>query len=240
MHMKIVLLTCCLLGLRLYGQDEPVLKNFGLPAAESFEISEVVDPVIGRVDTKVDVKLTEKNGSRFYLIHIVEGDFFSNEIWLKYNDLTTVSEKRTDLKTGKVIQSYSISHDTIHFFSAAKKIDKKIISHETNIYSPLAFYYSFRGFPFGANNNVSFHSYIYQYGGPLTMDVLCTGEKSITVKAGTYNCYELVLSVGGWQSFFATDKYYLYFSVAPPHIFVKYAEMIDGKWSTDELIKYNK
>jgi hypothetical protein len=240
MTLKIYILLSCL----FYGQvlclAQPVFRNPGLPNSESYEIFELVDPTIGRVTTKVDINLTEQNRSKYYLIRLNEGNLFSNEIKVNYSDLTTISEKRTDLKTGKIIQSFKKSGDTVQFYSAEKGINKTLITHEMNIYSPLAFYFSFRGFPFGTGKSVSFKSYIYQYGGVLTMNLANTSKQTITVKAGTYDCYVLELSVGGWQSFFATDKYYLYFSVASPHIFVKYAEKINGSWSADELIKYNK
>ena len=81
---------------------------------------------------------------------------------------------------------------------------------------------------------------MYMYGDVLTMRLKNTAIQTVTVKAGTFKCYELELSVGGWQSFFARDKYYLYFSVAPPHIFVKYMEKINGTWLADELVSYDK
>ena len=228
----------------IYGgiqcQAQPIFRNPGLPDTESFEINELVDPTIGKVITKIDVKLNENNGSKFYTIVANEGAYFKNEIKINYADLTTISEKRTDLRTGKIIQSYTKTGNTIHFFNAEKDINKTVVTNESNIYSPLAFYYSFRGFPFEIGKSVSFKSYIYAYGDELKMNVCNISKQTVTVKGGTYECYVLELSVGGWQSFFAPDKYYLYFTVAKPHIFIKYEEKVDGNWSTDELIKYNQ
>jgi hypothetical protein len=238
--MKIIASLFFLIFIQIVSPAQPVLKNPGLPNSESFEIYELVDPKIGRVTAKVDVVLKERNHLKYYVIHINEGGFFSNEIEIRYSDLTTISEKRTDLKTNTVIQYFKKSNDTIKFYSAEKGINKTIVTSETNIYSPLAFYFSFRGFPFETGKSVSFKSYIYQYGGVLTMNLISKPKQTVTVKAGAFECYVLELSVGSWKSLFAPDKYYLYFSVASPHIFVRYEEKINGNWSADELIRYNK
>ncbi len=219
---------------------QPVLKNPGIPAKESFEINELVDPSIGRANSKIDVSLTEQNGGKVYKVHANEGGFFANDIILKYNDLTTISEKRTDLRTGKVIQSYEKNGNTVHFYNAEKNTDKTVTTDETNIYSPLAYYFSFRGFPFDQpDKKLSFKTYMYAYGDVLTMNLAEVKRETVTVKAGTYECYVLALSVGGWQSWFAPDIYYLYFTVAPPHIFVQYKEKVDNSWSIDELLSYS-
>jgi hypothetical protein len=219
---------------------QPVFKNPGIPTNESFEIYEMLSPQIGRVNTKIYITQHDFNKQKCYSIHIYEGGYFLNDIEVKATDLTTISEKRTDLKTNKVIQYFTRSGDTIKFYNAEKSVNKTIISDERNIYSPLAFYLSFRGFPFQTGKTVSFKSYMYQYGGALTMNLTCSGRKTVTVKAGTYECYILELSVGGWQSVFAPDKYLLYFTVDNPHIFVKYEEKVHGNWIADELTKYNK
>ena len=78
---------------------------------------------------------------------------------------------------------------------------------------------------------------MYEYGNALNMKVENVLKTRITVKAGTFECYQLKLSVTGWQSIFARDKYYFYFRVEKPHHFVKYEEKgDDGKWYTNELI----
>ena len=232
-----------LLFLPLFTTDamsQPVFKNPGLPNSESFEIHEYVDPQVGYALTRVNITLEQRNGEKYYKMNVYEGNAFLNEIELRYTDLTTLSEKRTDLRTNTVIQYYIKKGNTIRFYNKEKGVDKTIESDETNIYSPLAYLLSFRGFPFDVGRSTSFKTYMYQYGGELTMNLVNTGTEKETVKAGTFNCYVLVLSVGGWQSFFATDKYYFYFTVASPHIFVKYKEYDNGVWNADELISYDK
>ena len=77
------------------------------------------------------------------------------------------------------------------------------------------------------------------YGDVLTMKLKNITKEQVKVPAGTFDCYVLELSVGGWQSVFARDKYYLYFSVTSPHIFVKYNENVNGTWRADELVSHN-
>ena len=169
-----------------------------------------------------------------------EGGLYRNTIDVRYSDLTTISEKRIDLKTNTVVQYYIKTGDSVLFYNAEKDIDKKMSTRETNIYSPLAYIFSFRGFPFKAGNSVSFKTYMYMYGGVLNMNLKEAGKKSVTVKAGTFDCNVLELSVGGWQSLFAPEKYYFYFSVDPPFRFIKYEEDVDGVWKGDELVSYSK
>jgi hypothetical protein len=211
-----------------------------LPDRESYILHEYLDPNIGYVTTKINITLFERNQSRYYLVDVNEGGYFSNQIEVRYSDLTTVSEKRTDLKTNTLLQYYLKNNDTVHFYDKTKEINKNIPTSESNIYSSLAYFYTFRGFPFKIGNSVTFKTYMYMYGDVLTMRLKNTAIQTVTVKAGTFKCYELELSVGGWQSFFARDKYYLYFSVAPPHMFVKYMEKINGTWLADELVSYDK
>jgi len=237
---KCMMFIICLFYSSILSNAQPVFSNPGLPDSESFEFYELVDPTIGRVITKFNIKLVEQDGTKYYSIQVNEGNYFKNEFEIRYNDLTTISEKRTDLRTGKLTQSYSKSGNKVHFYMAEKGIDKNIVTNESNIYSPLAYFFSFRGFPFEVGKSVSFKSYIYEYGDVLTINVKTISKQTITVQAGTYECYKLEMSLGGWQSIFSSDKYYLFFTVDNPHIFIKYMEKIDGHWSGDELMKYNK
>jgi hypothetical protein len=222
------------------GNAQPVMKNPGLPARESFAIHELVDPSLGYATTHVNVSLLGQGQEKYYAIQVREGNYFQNDIRVRYDDLTTLSETRTDLRTNKIIQSYKRTGNRIRFVDNTKQVDKIYNTDETNIYSPLAYFFSFRGYPFKTGGSVSFKTYMYEYDGVLTMNLELSGRRTVTVKAGTYDCYILELSVGGWQSLFASDTYYLYFTVANPHIFVKYEEKIDDKWCADELVQYEK
>jgi hypothetical protein len=238
MKYTIQLFTLFFIEFNLFAQ--PVFKNPGLPDSESYEINEHLDSKVGFIATKINIELKERDHSKYYVITVNEGNLFRNVIEVNYSDLTTISEKRTDLHTNTVIQYFIKDNDKIQFCNSEKNVKKNIQTSETNIYSPLAFFVSFRGFPFEIGKSVTFKSYMYEYGDVLTMKIINTAKETVTIKAGTFECYVLELSVGGWQSFFAPDKYYLYFATAYPHIFVQYKEKVDGIWYTDQLTNYTK
>lgn len=238
--MKPILFFTLFFSITVYSFPQPVFKNPGIPDNESFTIHEYLDTNTGYITSRVNVSLVQQDNKKYYLIRVNEGDLFINEIKVNYSDLTTISEKRFDVKTKKAIQYFIRTNDSVRFYNKEKDVYKYIRTDETNIYSPLAYYFSFRGFPFGIGNSVSFKTYMYAYGGVLTMKLKNVAIKKVTVKTDTYDCYVLELSVGGWQSVFAPDKYYFYFSVKPPHIFVQYEEKVDGKWRADEITSYSQ
>ena len=235
MKLKLVLLLLCLPTLST--TTTPVLRNPGLPVREAFVIHEYLDAKTGYVTSTIHIELKGDNDSKYYAIVVDEGGLYRNEINVNYADLTTISEKRIDLKDNKVVQSFEKKGDQVHFFNAEKSLDKTYTTNETNIYSPLAYLVAFRGFPFKEGNRVSFKTYMYAYGGVLSMNLEQIGVKTVSVKAGTFTCNVLALSVGGWQSLFAPEKYYFYYSVDYPYPFVKFEDMEDGKLMADELVR---
>ena len=221
--------------------EKPVFNNPGIPPEESFNITDYIDDKTGFVTAKINILQKESNNAKYYNITVNEGDIFFNEIELNCSDLTTISEKRTDLRTKSVLEYFTrIGNDTIYFHNKEKRIDKKYSNNNKNIYSRYAYFFSFRGFPFDTKKAVEFKSYFSEYGDALTMKVTNLGKTTVTVKAGTFGCYKLELCVSGWQSIFAGDKYYLYFNVENPHQFIKYEENDNGHWNANELIKINK
>lgn len=73
------------------------------------------------------------------------------------------------------------------------------------------------------------------------MNVTKVSKQLVTVKAGTFECYKLELNVSSWQSIFDSEKFYLYFSVAGSHPFIKYEEKEkNGRWNSNELIRIIK
>ena len=235
--MRYIIVLLLLYSAPIFAQ--PVFMNPGIPASETFEITEYIYKIKDFVTTKVNVSVRENNGRKFYLIKVEEGDFYLTEIELNYVDLTTVSEKRTDLKTKTLSESFvNLGNNKIHFFNSKKHIDKDFINKDKNIYSRYAYYFSFRGFPFSVGKSVSFSTYFQEYGDALPMKLTCISKMMVKVKAGTFECYKLELVVGGWQSVISSDKYYLYFAVAGSHPFIKYEEADEtGKWNANELIK---
>ena len=221
------------------AQVEAVFKNPGIPESETIELSDRIDQRTGYVLTRVRISVQQENEKKIYLIQAAEGNLFENTIKLDYDHLTTISEYRYDSKTGQLVESYlNNGEGKIHFFNKEEGIDKHFTNNDTNIYSRYAYFLSFEGFPFEIGKSVSFSSYVSEYGDALPMKLSCIAKESVTVKAGTFECYKLELSVAGWQALFSSDKYYLYYAVEKPHFFVKYEEKDkDGKWYANEFIR---
>ena len=219
---------------------EPVLKNSGIPSSEHYKILDHIDNKIGYVIASVDTTLEEKNGKKYYSILVKEGDVFLIEIELNYSDLTTVSEKRTDIKNKCVIESYTYQgNNKVLFINKEKNINKVFNVDDANIYSRYAYFVSFRGFPFEIGKSVYFKTFMFEYGNALPMKLSCIALQKVKVKTGAYDCYKLELTVSGWQSIFASDKYYLYFKKDAPHLFIKYEETTSEGTYANELFSIN-
>jgi hypothetical protein len=221
---------------------ESVLTNPGIPEAVSIELSDRIGQPAGYVIAKVDISVHLENSKKVFLIHVAEGDLFFNKIKLDYNDLTTISEYRYDSKTGQLLESFlNDGNGMIRFFNRDQGISKQFVNNDKNIYSRYAYFLSFEGFPFEVGRSVSFSSYVSEYGDALPMKLSCIAKETVTVKAGTFNCFKLELSVSGWQSLFSSDKYYLYYAVERPHRFIKYEEQDkNGEWYANELVRIIK
>lgn len=240
--MKLIIITTLSFVLSLTMLAQPVLKNPGLPSLETYDISDFVSYATGYVTANIAITTKEVNGKKYYYLHTTEGNYYMNDIQVCYDDLTTVTEKRVDVRTTSIVESYTNNgNNTVHFFNKEKKIDKTFNTKEKNIYSRYALFFSLSGFPFDKQTSVTFKTYMFEYGDALTLRVTNMGKQKVTVKAGTYDCYKMELSIAGWQSIFASNKYYLYFAVAGTHHFVKYEEKYDdGKWRANELIRITK
>jgi len=128
---------------------QPVFKNPGMPSLETYEITDHIDNTIGYVTTKISYSLKERNGVKYYAIFVTEGNVFSNEIEVNYADLTTILEKRVDLRSNTMIECFTNNgKNRIHLFNKDKKLDKDYTTKEKNIYSRYAYFFSFSGFPF--------------------------------------------------------------------------------------------
>lgn len=228
-----------LLLLATVAPEQAVFKNPGISGSEAFEITDYIDDTVGYVTAKINISVKERDREKYYYIDVDEGGIYANKIEVNYNDLTTISEKRIDLRTNAVIEYYGNIGDTaVHFFNKEKSIDKDFHDLNRNIYSRYAYFFSFRGFPFALGKSVTFESYMFEYGDALTMKVTNVSMQTVIVKAGTFECYKLELYAAGWRSLFTSDKFYLYFAVAGSHPFIKYEEKEgNGRWNTNELIK---
>ncbi len=222
-----------------YGET-PVFTNPDIPIHEYYEIADYIDQSDSYVTAKIEIKLSEERGDRYYYIRSREGDLFETESKLKFDDLTTVFEKRKNLKSGELIESYeNTGNGCIIFFNKEKKINKQFKTKGNDVYSRYAFLVSFRGYPFLKGGEVNFKSYVTEYGDALKMRLVNLGKYRVKVKAGSFDCYKLELSVAGWKSVVARDKYYFYFNTEKPHHFIKYEEKVsNGRWISNELTFY--
>jgi hypothetical protein len=97
---------------------------------------------------------------------------------------------------------------------------------------------SLSGFPFEQKDKVVMNVYMFEYGNVLPLRAVYQGKEKIKVPAGEFECYKLELAVDGVLGFFAPDKYYLYYTVAAPHHFVRFYQKVDDdSWLANELIK---
>ncbi len=237
--MKKIIIFLCFLG--LLSADTPVFKNPGIPAREYLEIKDYINKDIGFVLGKVNSELKQEKGKKYYEILVWENKHYQNKLKLNYDDLTTISEQRIDGRTGKVIEEFGQSQNgNITFKNSDKAINKYYYDADHNYYSRYAYMFSFRGFPFGQQQEVYFKTCMNEYAAaPLTMRLRNLGIENVKVKPGTIKCYKLELIVAGWQSAFNKDVYYLYFSVVKPHYFVRFFQKVeDGRWLSNELLKY--
>jgi hypothetical protein len=203
------------------------------------EIRDRLDTRRGYVKAVVTVSRRQDSSGPYYAVTSREGDDYANEIRLNYGDLTSTFEKRTDLRSGSAIELYErIDSNHVRFVNSEKKIDRQFSISDSNIYTRFAYFLSFAGFPFGTKADVSFKTYMSEYGDALTMRLHNLGQTRITVPAGSFNCYKLELSVSGWQAMFARGRFYLYFDAALPHHFVRYDEKDGDRWYSNELISY--
>ena len=114
-----------ILARSLYAQ-EPVLKNPGLSSSYYMEIRDHLDTKRGFVTSKVSVTLNTENNKKYYIITAREGNYYKNQIKLNFNNLTSLSENRIDLKSGDILESYKyLENNVISFYNKEENINKK-------------------------------------------------------------------------------------------------------------------
>jgi hypothetical protein len=229
--------VCCCVA----SSAPPVLRNPGLPTRFTMEIRDHLDDKRGYVTAVISIAQQQDSCGKFYAVACREGDAYANDIRLNCADLTSVSEKRTDLRSGSVIEQYQRrDRGRVHFTNAEKRINRDFAIADDNVYSRYAYFVSFMGYPFETRGEVRFKTFMFEYGNALPMRLCNLGSCRITVPAGGFDCYKLRLSVGGWQSMFSHDAWYLYFDVKPPHHFVRYDELDNGRWYSNDLVSYTE
>ncbi|GBR76869.1 protein DUF3108 [Candidatus Termititenax persephonae] len=230
---KIILLTLLtVLGL----SGEPALKNNGFPEQITFFIKDYINKDAGFVTASISMHTVVRDGQKYYQLESIEGKYFHNTALLNQADFTTIEEKRY-AENGELIEFFAAQPDgTINFFHRDKKINLTT-KNLGNVYSRYAFLVSLSGFPFEQKDKVVMNVYMFEYGNALPLRAVYQGKEKIKVPAGEFECYKLELAVDGLLGLFAPDKYYLYYTVAAPHHFVRFYQKVDdGSWLANELL----
>lgn len=217
--------------------DEAALRNNAFPEQVTYLIKDYINKDAGFITADISARAVMSGGKKYYRLDSVEGKYFRNIATLNYEDFTTVEEKRYD-ESGAVIESYVRQPDgKINFFHKDKKINLNSTAGN-NVYSRYAFLISLSGFPFEQKDKIVMNAYMFEYGNSLALRAVYQGQEKIKVVGGEFLCHKLELAVDGVQGLVARDKYYLYYTVAKPHHFVRFDQKVDtGQWLSNELIQ---
>ncbi|MDR1453204.1 MAG: DUF3108 domain-containing protein [Candidatus Margulisbacteria bacterium] len=217
----------------------------GLPPKFTYQIRDYINKETGFVTANIYITTVVSGGQKYWHVESYEGDSFRNRpayrnsVTLNYSDFTTLSDERYNVsdRSSYLIESFTASPDgTINFFHKDKNINLTA-KNPGNVYSRYAFLVSLSGFPFEQKDKVVMNVYMFEYGNVLPLRAVYQGKEKIKVPAGEFECYKLELAVDGVLGLFAPDKYYLYYTVAAPHHFVRFYQKVDdGSWLANELI----
>jgi hypothetical protein len=229
---------CFLFLLLIYtAAAEAPLHNNDYPERIQYVVKDYINKEVGFVTANISAQIVTRQGRKYYQLESVEGKYFRNTALLDQADFTTVEEKRYD-EHSELIESFAAQPDgTVNFFHRDKKINLTA-KNPGNVYSRYAFLVSLSGFPFEQKDKIVMNVYMFEYGNVLPLRAVYQGKEKVQAPAGEFECYKLELAVDGVLGLFAPDKYYLYYTVAAPHHFVRFYQKVDdGSWLANELIK---
>ncbi|MDR1114400.1 MAG: DUF3108 domain-containing protein [Candidatus Margulisbacteria bacterium] len=236
----------CVLGLLLLGAAIarppalPPLNNNGYPERIQYVVKDYINKEVGFVTANISVETVTAQGRKYLHLESLEGRYFRNSVTLDYMSFQTVAEERHDIwgRSAKLLESYQQLPDgKVRFFHEAKNINLTA-DNPGNVYSRYAFLVSLSGFPFEQKDKIVMNVYMFEYGNVLPLRAVYQGKEKVQAPAGEFECYKLELAVDGVLGLFAPDKYYLYYTVAAPHHFVRFYQKVDdGSWLANELIK---
>jgi hypothetical protein len=229
-----------LLGLAAAETPLPPLNNNGYPERIQYVVKDYINKDVGFVTANILVRAVTAQGQKYFRVESIEGNYFRNSVTMDYADFQTVAEERWDILGGgaHLLESFRRLPDgKINFFHWAKNINLTA-KNPGNVYSRYAFLVSLSGFPFEQKDKIVMNVYMFEYGNVLPLRAVYQGKETVQSPAGEFECYKLELAVDGVLGFFAPDKYYLYYTVAAPHHFVRFYQKVDdGSWLANELIK---
>ena len=123
------------------------------------------------------------------------------------------------------------NHQYLNYVEDGKKPKDKRIKYGPDGYDGLILPYCLRGFPFEKRGKVEFDlTPPFRPGIPFWAWKMwksyaqCLGTETVTVPAGTFECYKLEVGASGGLIKRVTSRYYFWFTTEPPHQFVKYQD----------------
>jgi hypothetical protein len=239
---KIFFLLCSLFLLAAARSPAPPplsSASAGLPPRFTYQIRDYIDKDAGFVTADVRVTAVVLGGQKYWHVESLEGGYFRNSVTMDYADFQTVSDERYNIfgRSGYLSESFRRLPDgKINFFHKAKNINLTA-GDPGNVYSRYAFLVSLSGFPFEKQEKIVLNAYMFEYGNALPLRAVYQGREKIKVPGGEFECHKLELAVDGVLGLFAPDKYYLYYTAAKPHHFVRFDQKVEnGRWLSNELI----
>ncbi len=231
---SVLALFWLLISIALVGAEEPVsvLTDPGVPDGER---------IVWRTSkrdsepefTTVTWRTKNSDGRPVYEITAVTGERKQAKYVIDRGDLRLiwcrVLRNTEDGKSEVVIDVKDGYQHLIHDFKNKRK--EKKIEHKPDGYNGSIVPFSLRGFPFGEQDELRLRlTPPFIPKTPLWIwrmwksRARFLGEESVTVPAGTFDCYKLELAASGGLIKYFTTKYYLWYAKASPHHFVKYQD----------------
>lgn len=170
-------------------------------------------------------------------------------ITMRQSDLTPIaaSEKWYD-GSKLVLRTYARNKVRVIRRNLPYPMDM-VVEVPPGVHDPESFAFLLKGYPFEEQDAISPISvlvaednalYMAVFGGPRTFDVYIEprGEETITVPAGTFDCYVLEMSLRGILGYIVPDNRF-WLLKEDPHLVVKAVgagemiELVDGPWPCD-------
>ena len=195
------------------------------------------EPIISTVTWRV----SSGEGRPMYVITTDSGERKYGEYIIDKSDLRLIGVNATEkTKDGKFEIAIAVRNGRQYMVSEFKnKIKQKDIKHISDGYNGVVLPFYLRGFPFGEKKEVKLKMTAPLFPGKKlwvwkmwksTVKFVC--EETMTVPAGTFDCYKLEVSASNWAIKRVTSEYYFWYMKEPPHRFVKFRDK-NGKNITE-------
>ncbi len=186
-------------------------------------------------------RVTSGEGRPMYVITTDSGERKYGDYVIDKSDLRLIGVNVTEkTRDGKFEIAIAARNGRQYMVSEFKnKTKQKDIKHISDGYNGIVLPFCLRGFPFGEKKEVKLRITVPIIPGRKLWvwkmwksTVKLVGEETITVPAGTFDCYKLKVSASNWVIKRVTSRYYFWYTKEPPHRFVKFQDK-DGKNMTE-------